>query len=152
MAQVHLMRNTFNLGYFRFTDETKMELLVAFKAFFSVFALLKYYGSTTFFDSNLEKAHDKMLERVNKTMELFGGRLDLPHEFSYSVLATFAGLISFSTVRLSIRFSYYFYMLNKNRPAVMAIKKGEELRRYRILLYSMFVNLLSPFVIVLLYV
>lgn len=45
MAQINLMKNTFNLGYFKLTDETKMEFLVAFKSFFAVFALLKYYGS-----------------------------------------------------------------------------------------------------------
>lgn len=59
------MKNTFNHGYFKFTDETKMEFLVAFKAFFAVFGLLKYLGSTTFFDSSIEKAHDKTLERIN---------------------------------------------------------------------------------------
>lgn len=100
----------------------------------------------------MEKAHDKTLERVNQTLELFGGRLDLPYDFSYSVLATFAGLISFTTVRLNIRFSYYFFMLTKNRQAVVATKKGDELRRYKILLYSMFINLLSPVIVTLFYV
>jgi len=42
-----------------------MEFLVAFKSFFVVFGLLKFYGSTSFFDSNVEKAHDKSLERIN---------------------------------------------------------------------------------------
>lgn len=57
MAHLHLCKNTFTQGYFKFSDETKMELLVALKAFLSVFALLKFYKSTTFFDSDLEKAH-----------------------------------------------------------------------------------------------
>jgi hypothetical protein len=99
MSIIHLMKNTFNLGYFNFSDETKMELLVAAKSFFTVFVLLKFYGSSSFFDSNLEKAHDNTLERVNKTLELFGGRLDLPHEFSYSLFASLAAVISFSTLR-----------------------------------------------------
>lgn len=152
MAFLNLTRNTFLLGYMKFTDETKMELLVALKAFLSVFALLKIYKSTTFFDSDLEKAHAKSLERVNQTMELLGGRLDLPADFSYSVFALSAAVISFATVRLSIRFSYYFYMLNKNRPAVMATKKGEELRRFKVLIYSMLLNLLTPLIVVLMYV
>eukprot|EP00347_Sterkiella_histriomuscorum_P023126 403335847 len=152
MTQVNLMKNTFNLGYFNFTDETKMEFLVAIKTFFVVLGLLKFNGSQAFFDSNIEKAHDKSLERVNQTLELLGGRLDLPHEFSYSLLAAFAALISFCTVRLSIRFSYYFFMLTKNRQIVMATKKGDELRRYKVLLYSMFVNLLSPLIVTLFYV
>lgn len=59
------MKNTFNLGYFKFSDETKMELLLGCKAFFTVFCALKYLHSTTFFDSNIEKAHDTTVKRIN---------------------------------------------------------------------------------------
>ena len=120
MTEVNLMKNTFNLGYFHFTDETKMEILLGVKAFFTVFTVLKYVKSSTLFDFNLEKAHDSTLTRVNMTMELFGGKLDLPYEFTYSLLASFAGLLTFCTVRLNIRFSYYFFMLTKNTQAVLA--------------------------------
>ncbi|CDW72459.1 UNKNOWN [Stylonychia lemnae] len=152
MTLVNLMKNTFNQGYFNLSDETKMEFLVGFKAFFVVFGLLKFYGSQTFFDSNMEKAHDKTLERVNQTMELFGGRLDLPYEFTYSIMAITAGVISFSTVKLNIRFAYYFFMLTRNRSIVLATKIGDERRRYKLLLAFMFINLLSPILIILLFI
>lgn len=65
MTIVNLMKNTFNLGYFKYSDETKMEILLAIKAFFTVFTSLKYIKSSNIFDSDLDKAHDKSLERVN---------------------------------------------------------------------------------------
>lgn len=43
-------------------------------------------------------------------------------------------------------------MLTKNRHAVAAAKKGEDLRRYNILLYSMFINLMSPVIVTLFFV
>jgi hypothetical protein len=58
LAMMNLVKNTFSMGYFKFTDETKVELLMAFKAFCLVFILLHYYGFNTFFDVDLEKAHD----------------------------------------------------------------------------------------------
>jgi len=85
-------------------------------------------------------------------MEIFGGRLDLPYEFTYSIMAISAGLISFCTVKLNIRFSYYFFMLTRNRAAVLASKTGEERRRYKLLLTFMFINLLSPILVILLFI
>lgn len=40
--QVMLCRNTFALGWLRFTDQTKMQFLVAIKSFFIVWVLLLY--------------------------------------------------------------------------------------------------------------
>jgi hypothetical protein len=114
MTIVNLMKNTFNLGYFKYSDETKMEILLAIKAFFTVFTSLKYIKSLNIFDSDLDKAHDKSLERVNQTLELFGGKLNLPYEFTYTLVGMMAAILTFSTVRLNIRFSYYFYILTKN--------------------------------------
>ncbi len=61
MTVVNLMKNTFNLGYFKYTDETKMEILLSLKAFITVFCVLKYLRSTTFLDYDIEKAHDATL-------------------------------------------------------------------------------------------
>ena len=62
MTQVNLMKNTFALGYITFSDETKIELLFAIKTFVAVFVSLNYMGgSRTFFDFDIEKAHDASL-------------------------------------------------------------------------------------------
>lgn len=61
MTVVNLMKNTFNLGYSKFSDETKMEILLSVKAFITVFCVLKYLRSSTFLDYDIEKAHDATL-------------------------------------------------------------------------------------------
>lgn len=85
-------------------------------------------------------------------MELFGGRLDLPYEFTYSLLASFAGVLTFCTVRLDIRFSYYFYMITKNSQAVLAQKGGEEKQRLKMLLNMIYINFLTPLLVTILYI
>ena len=61
MAIVNLMKNTFSLGYFRYSDETKIELLFAIKSFIAAFVVLKTLGSKAVFDFDIEKSHDASL-------------------------------------------------------------------------------------------
>jgi hypothetical protein len=58
LALMNLTKNSFALGWCRFTDETKVEILMSIKAISLVFIVLHYYGFNTFFDVDLEKAHD----------------------------------------------------------------------------------------------
>jgi predicted membrane protein len=73
MTQMNLSKHSFHQGYFSLSDETKLELLFAIKAFIICFVFLMTWGSTTFFDFNLEKAHEQTKERVNMTLQLIGG-------------------------------------------------------------------------------
>lgn len=54
LGMMNLVKNTFNGGYCKCTDEDKVSFLFAFKAFFMVFILFHYYGFKTFFDVDLE--------------------------------------------------------------------------------------------------
>lgn len=152
MTEVNLMKNTFNLGYMKFSDDTKMEILLGCKAFITVFCVLKYLKSTSFLDYNIEKAHDATLERVNQTMELFGGRLNLPYDFTYTLLASLASVVTFCTVKLNIRFAYYFYTITKNSSAVLASKQGEEKQRLKSLITALYINFLTPILVTIFYV
>lgn len=155
MAQVNLMKNTFNLGYFKFTDETKIEFLFAIKAFVAVFVTLKYMGgSRTFFDFDLEKAHDASLERVNTLLALYGSRLALPVDFTYSLLASVCSMMTFCLVKLNIRFSYYFFVISKNSTQLLnsAGPQTADKKRYRNLLFLMYFNLLAPLLVCLMYI
>lgn len=111
---MNLMKNTFNLGYCRCTDETKVELLIALKAFIVVFIVFHYYGFNTLFDVNLEKAHEGVINRINDVMMIFESKLSLPHDFTYSILGSMAFILSLSLVRINIKFAYYFYVMTKN--------------------------------------
>jgi hypothetical protein len=65
MAGMNLAKNTFAHGYCTYSDETKIELLFATKAFIVTFVCLKTLGSRTFFDFDIEAAHEASLNRVN---------------------------------------------------------------------------------------
>ncbi len=85
-------------------------------------------------------------------MELFGGRLNLPYEFTYTLLASLSAVLTFATVKLNVRFSYYFYTITKNSSALLASKQGEERKRMRTLIISLYINFLFPIVVVLFYI
>lgn len=65
LGMMNLVKNTFNLGYCRCTDEDKVQFFFAFKAFFIVFFTFHCYGFNSLFDVNLEKAHEQVVERLN---------------------------------------------------------------------------------------
>ena len=119
MTFMNLTRHTFQQGYFNFADDTKVEMLFGIKAFIIAFVFLSTWGSTTFFDFDLEKAHEATMQRVNLTMQLMGGHLALPVQFTYFFVAILAGLVTFGTTKLNIRFSYYFYVLTKNSQQLL---------------------------------
>ena len=86
-------------------------------------------------------------------MELFGGRFDLPIDFTYSLLAAFSSLISFATVRLHVRFSYHFYMLRRNSGSFFAKNKtSPERQKYINLMRLMFLNFIAPLFVTLFYI
>ena len=84
---------------------------MSFKAVFIVFVLFMYIPSHSIFDFNLETAHPAVLRRINDIIYLWDLELEIPVEFTYSILSILAALISFVQVRLAIKFAYYFYML-----------------------------------------
>ena len=43
------------------------------------------------------------------------GKLELPPDFTYSIFATVASLISFCLVRVNVKYAYYFYTITKNQ-------------------------------------
>jgi hypothetical protein len=85
-------------------------------------------------------------------MELFGGRLDLPYDFTYTLLASLAAVITFSTVRLNVRFSYYFYTIMKNSQVVLAKKEGEDRKKVKMLLIMLYINFLIPLLVTIMYI
>ena len=145
MCVMNLTKNTFNLGYFKYSDETKIELLFAIKASVVTFVALKTLGSPALFDFDLEKAHAASLARLNDVFRLLGGQLALPVDFTYVQVALFAAVLTFATVRLHIRFAYYFFVLSKNRAA------AESSPRYKSHMRLMYANILAPIVVLCLY-
>ena len=67
---MNLCKNSFNLGYFSYTDETKLQLVMAVKAFIITQAIFQF--GEPFFDFDIAKCHYKLIERLNTALVPFG--------------------------------------------------------------------------------
>jgi hypothetical protein len=74
----------------------------------------------------------------------------LPVEFTYFIVGVFAGLVTFATTKLNIRFAYYFYVLSKNSEQLMASRdpNSPDYKAYRKHLQLMYLNILAPVIVV----
>jgi len=62
----NLMKDTFLLGYFKYTDETKMQFLLGLKSFIIVWVSFSYFDADSLFDFKINESHAAMVERLNK--------------------------------------------------------------------------------------
>jgi hypothetical protein len=69
-----LSRFTFSLGWFKFSDQTKLQFLIAFKSFVAIWVLLMYSDdfASNFIGVDFHTNHKESVVRVNKVLELFG--------------------------------------------------------------------------------
>lgn len=74
----------------------------------------------------------------------------MPVEFTYFIVSVFAGLVTFATTKLNIRFAYYFYVLSKNSEQLMASKdpSSADYKAYRKHLQLMYLNILAPVIVI----
>lgn len=60
-----MCKDAFKLGYFKFTDETKVMLLFSVKSFIIVLILTSYTGFVSLLGFDLETVHKNMNFRLN---------------------------------------------------------------------------------------
>lgn len=53
----YLANKSFNLGWFTYTDETKLQMFLAGKAFLIIYFGMQYADNLKLFDFNLKNAH-----------------------------------------------------------------------------------------------
>lgn len=155
----NLMKNTFNLGWFKYTDETKMEIFMALKALIFTWALFTFFDSRAFFEYHLDGVHAEFNERLNQALAPFGAPPKvMPFEATLFVFGTCAALLSFSIVRVQIRFAYFLYVFTTSKdyddtverddtPEVISTKKLNGI--VKCLLY---INFLLPLLVLTLFV
>ena len=106
----NLVRNTFNLGYLTFTDETKFELFLGAKSFLVVYILLKYVDTSEMFDFQITKLHEDLVSRINDALFPFGvSPRIVAIDLTVLIFSMIATLITFSIVKIQTRFAFYFY-------------------------------------------
>ena len=63
-----------------------------------------------FFDYDLAKEHKEFNDRLNQALSPFlVHSKEIPVEFTYFVFAFLASILSFSVVRMHVKFAYYFF-------------------------------------------
>jgi hypothetical protein len=80
------------------------------------------------------------------------GKLELPYEFTYGILATLSAVLSFCLVRINIKFAYYFYMLSKKSVQESIVKSEVEHKRYKSLLLCMYFDIFMPLLICIMFI
>jgi ABC-type Fe3+-siderophore transport system permease subunit len=131
------------------------------KAFVIVFGVLSYVDSDKIFDFDLKKCHFRFNERLNQAVFPFGVYpRDIPVEFTYSVFAFIASIISFAVVKIQVKFSHCFYVytsidiedtkdeLNDANPE----PSNTKLRMRKILRAMMYINFIAPVFVCMLFI
>ena len=96
-----MVKNSFNLGLTKTTDETKMEVFLAIKAFMMTMMILMSLGSDTFFDFNLLDIHLELVDRWQQALIPLGfEKFDLPIEFTFGIFAMIAATMQYIVVRI----------------------------------------------------
>ena len=110
MVCFYLTKDSFNLGLFKITDETRLEVAMAVKAFAVTYLCMSNYSTKSALDFDVNARHRELKQRWNLATKPFGlSHLDLSPELTYVLFALVAAVISFVTVRTSVRFAFYFY-------------------------------------------
>jgi len=109
-----MCKDAFRLGYFKYTDETKVMLLFAVKSFIIVWILTSYTSFVNLLGFDLETLHKNMNFRLNQLLQLSHGSVDIPSDFTCILLSFVSAIISFLVVRINITFSYFFYIFTKS--------------------------------------
>lgn len=134
------------------------------KAFVIVYGILSYVDSDKIFDFDLKKCHFRFNERLNQALFPFGVQSrDIPLEFTYFVFGMIAALIQFAVVKIHVRFSHCFYIYTNldledldsqndiNGNSQSKENADVKIKMRKILKTMMFVNFLSPLLIMILF-
>ena len=111
----NLSSKSFSTGWFTWPDETKVQVLFAFKSFVMVWCALEYSEGALgeFMGLDVDQAHDNMVRRANKIFNLSSNEITVAREMSYTLLATVAALISFMILKINVNFAFYFFAMTR---------------------------------------
>ena len=155
----NLNRDAFSAGYRKLSDETKVSLLFAVKTFILVWIMLTYTdgAAAKFVGLDVDGAHTLLIERANKITEVIGGRLILFPEITYLLLSSTAAFISFTVVRQSISFGFYFFFMTRaaskshNSGYFDAVSANRRFS-FKTLIRILYMNFFAPVVVAFLFI
>ena len=111
----NLRKGAFPAGLTRLTDETKVQLLFAFKSFIIVWCAFVYSEGAVenFMGLQVADHHELFVKRLNQVFALAGNKVAIPTEFTYCVYALAAGGLSFLCVKQNINYAFYFFVMTR---------------------------------------
>lgn len=94
-----LVKDSFNLGLIKLSNQTQMQLFMAIKAFLIIWVILVNVPSKDILDINIEESHKELNMRINQALEPFGiNSMKIPFEVSIAVFSFLGSAISFCIV------------------------------------------------------
>lgn len=155
-----LVKDSFNLGFWKLSDQTKMQLFMAAKAFVLIYGLFSTVPSKEILDLDLEQSHRELNERVNQALAPFGVREQkLPVELSLCFFGVLGALISFCIVNQQVKFAHFFFEFSESEDLLDTdVKEGDDVgtrttkRAQRLLSAFVYTNFLAPIFLILLYI
>lgn len=112
----NLRKGSFPGGLTKLTDETKVQILYAFKSFIFVWCSLIYSEGAVerFFGFDILGNHELLVRKCNQVFALGGNKIAIAPEFTYAVFGLLAAAISFLTVKQNINYAFYFYVMTRS--------------------------------------
>ena len=154
----NLRLGSFPAGCTRLTDETKVQLLFAFKSFIIVWCILVYTEGAVeqFFGMDIEGHHNMLVKRFNQVLALGGNKVNIMVEFTYMVYALAAAVLGFLIVKPSISYAFYFFFMSRTADSASNsrfLETQSEGKRFTFgqLIKLNYVNFLSPIFVSLLF-
>ena len=94
-----LVRDSFNLGVWKLSDQTKMQIFMSVKAFVLIFGLFSSVASKEILDIDLESSHQQLNDRLNQALAPFGiAKKKFPIELTIGLFGMIGASISFCIV------------------------------------------------------
>lgn len=154
----NLRKGSFPAGYTRLTDETKVQLLFAFKSFIIVWCALVYSDGAVeqFLGLDIAGHHTMLVRKVNQIFALGGNKINLAPEFTYSLFGLSAAALSFLVVKQNVNFAFYFFVTTRtaskeSSSAYLETKSEGKRFTFKQLVQMLYVNFLAPLFVTFLY-
>lgn len=149
-----LTKDCFALGWFKYTDETKVQILFGIKSFVLVWCVYCYTEVPALMGTDIDSAHEQMNLRLNQVLALSRTSFSVPVEASYFGLALLASIISFCVTKISINFAYYFFVMTRafGQSELSDTKEKDQIFSSKQLRTLVYLTLLAPGLILLLFI
>ena len=109
------------------------------------------------FDTSFETSHKTFITRMNELFSLTGNMINVQVEFTYAMLSFTAAAITFITMKNSVNFAFYFFVMSRTASQssqekyLEAASEGHRFK-FKTLMRMNYFNFISPLLVCMLFV